>query len=114
MVQMCLKAAEKLAKEGIEAEVIDLRTVDPLDETKILDSVKKTSHLVVVQETWRQCSVSSEISAIVAEKALEYLDGPILRVTAKDVPIPFSPVLEEFVLPKEQDIIDAVHKSLNG
>jgi pyruvate/2-oxoglutarate/acetoin dehydrogenase E1 component len=113
MVQMCLKAAEKLAKEGIEAEVIDLRTVDPLDEAKILDSVKKTSHLIVVQETWRQCSISSEISAIVAEKALEYLDGPILRVTAKDVPIPFSPVLEEFVLPKEQDIIDAVHESLN-
>jgi pyruvate/2-oxoglutarate/acetoin dehydrogenase E1 component len=114
MVQMCLKAAEKLAKEGIGAEVLDLRTVDPLDEAKILDSVKKTGHLVVVQETWRQCSISSEISAIVAEKALEYLDAPIFRVTAKDVPIPFSPVLEEFVLPKEQDVIDAVHKSLKG
>lgn len=114
MVQMCLKAAEKLAKEGTDAEVLDLRTVDPLDEAKILDSVKKTGHLVVVQETWRQCSISSEISAIVAEKALEYLDAPILRVTAKDVPIPFSPVLEEFVLPKEQDVIDAVHKSLKG
>jgi pyruvate/2-oxoglutarate/acetoin dehydrogenase E1 component len=112
MVQMALKAAEKLAKEGIDVEVIDLRTVDPIDEVKLLESVKKTGHLVIVQETWRQCSISSELSAIVAEKALEYLDGPILRVTAKDVPIPFSPVLENYVLPKEQDILDTVHKAL--
>ncbi len=112
MVQMSLKAAEKLAREGIDVEVIDLRTVDPIDEGTLLESVKKTGHLVIVQETWRQCSISSELSAIVAEKALEYLDGPILRVTAKDVPIPFSPVLENYVLPKEQDILDTVHKAL--
>jgi acetoin:2,6-dichlorophenolindophenol oxidoreductase subunit beta len=112
MVGKSLAAAETLAKEGIDVEVVDLRTVDPLDEVKILESVKKTGHLVIVQEIWRQCSVSSEIAAIVAEKALDYLDAPIIRVTAKDVPIPFSPVLEEYVLPKEQDIVDAVKKSL--
>jgi pyruvate dehydrogenase E1 component beta subunit len=113
MVGKSLAVAEQLAKEGIEVEVIDLRTVDPLDEEKILESVKKTGHLVVVQETWRQCSISSEVAALVAEQALDYLDAPIVRVTAKDVPIPFSPVLESHVLPKEEDISDAVYKVLH-
>jgi acetoin:2,6-dichlorophenolindophenol oxidoreductase subunit beta len=113
MVQFCLAAAEKLAQEGINVEIVDLRTVDPMDEEKILESVKKTGRLVIVQEIWKKCSVSSEIAALVAENALEYLDSPIVRVTAKDVPIPFSPSLEEYVLPKEQDIIDAVKKVLN-
>jgi acetoin:2,6-dichlorophenolindophenol oxidoreductase subunit beta len=113
MVGKCLAAAEKLALEGIEAEVIDLRTIDPLDQETILTSVKKTSRLVVVQETWKDCSVSSEVAAVVAENALDYLDAPIVRVGAKDVPIPFSPVLEEFVLPKEEDILKAVYKVLD-
>ena len=113
MVGKCLAAAEKLALEGIEAEVIDLRTIDPLDKETILASVKKTSRLVVVQETWKDCSVSSEVAAVVAENALDYLDAPIVRVGAKDVPIPFSPVLEEFVLPKEEDILKAVYKVLD-
>ena len=109
-----MSAAEKLAQEGIDVEVIDLRTVDPLDRETILHSVEKTSHLVIVQETWGDCSVSSEISATVAERGLYYLDAPILRVTAEDVPIPFSPVLEEYVLPSEQKIIDAVHQVLKA
>jgi acetoin:2,6-dichlorophenolindophenol oxidoreductase subunit beta len=113
MVGKCLAAAEKLALEGIEAEVIDLRTIDPLDKETILASVQKTSRLVVVQETWKDCSVSSEVAAVVAENALDYLDAPIVRVGAKDVPIPFSPVLEEFVLPKEEDILKAVYKVLD-
>jgi acetoin:2,6-dichlorophenolindophenol oxidoreductase subunit beta len=112
MVGKSMAAAQALAREGIEAEVIDLRTVDPLDKDAILASVKKTSRLVVVQETWKDCSISSEVAALVAENALDYLDAPIVRVGAKDVPIPFSPVLEEFVLPKEEDIINAVHKVL--
>jgi len=94
--------------------VVDLRTVDPLDEATILASVRKTHRLVVVQETWRKCSVSSEVAAIVAEKALDYLDAPILRVTALDVPTPFAPVLEEFVLPNEQKIIAAVKQAMEG
>ena len=84
--------------------------MDPLDETKFLASIKKTHRLVVVQETWRQCSVSSEMAAIAAEKALYYLDGPVIRVTAEDVPMPFSPVLEERVLPSVDKIIAAVNR----
>ncbi len=102
-----------MAKDGVDIEVIDLRTVDPLDEAMILESVKRTGRLVIVQETWRDCSVSSEIAARVAEKALDYLDAPIVRVTAKDVPVPFSPVLESYVLPKEEDIFKAVRQVLN-
>jgi pyruvate dehydrogenase E1 component beta subunit len=113
MVGKSMAAAEKLSQEGIDAEVIDLRTIDPMDEEKILESVKKTGHLVIAQETWRQCSVSAEVSALVAEHALDYLDAPILRVTAKDVPVPFAPPLESFVLPNEQDIMDAVHNVLS-
>ncbi|MGD0876596.1 MAG: alpha-ketoacid dehydrogenase subunit beta [Anaerolineales bacterium] len=112
MVHKSLAAAEQLAKQGIDCEVVDLRTVDPLDREMVLESVKKTGHLVVVQETWRDCSISSEVSALVAEEAMDYLDGPIVRVTAKDVPVPFSPVLEEFVLPKESDIVAAVNRVL--
>ena len=110
MVSFCLKAAEKLAAQGINVEIIDLRTVDPLDETKFLASIQKTHRLVVVQETWRECSVSSEIAAIAAEKALYYLDAPVIRVTSEDVPMPFSPVLEERVLPSVDKIIAAVNR----
>jgi pyruvate/2-oxoglutarate/acetoin dehydrogenase E1 component len=110
MVGKALEASVELSRQGIEAEVIDLRTVDPLDEQTIFDSVRKTKRLVIVQETWRDCSISSEVSARVAENILEYLDAPILRVTGKDVPIPFSPCLEDFVLPQVTDIVGAVNK----
>ena len=110
MVTKALAAAEQLAREGIEAEVIDLRTVDPLDEETILASVQKTHRLVIVQEVWRRCSVSSEVAAVVAEKALDYLDEPILRVTARDVPNPFAPVLEEYVLPSVERIVETVRQ----
>ena len=114
MVTKSLAAAERLAQDGIEVEVVDLRTVDPIDEEAILASVRKTHRLVVVQETWRKCSVSSEVAAIVAEKALDYLDEPIIRVTAHDVPNPFSPVLEEYVLPSEEKITEAVKRVAGG
>jgi pyruvate/2-oxoglutarate/acetoin dehydrogenase E1 component len=114
MVGKSLAAAEQLAREGIDVEVVDLRTVDPIDEEAILASVKKTHRLVVVQETWRKCSVSSEVAAIVAEKALDYLDEPVLRVTAHDVPTPFAPVLEEYVLPNEAKIVAAVRQVMGG
>jgi pyruvate/2-oxoglutarate/acetoin dehydrogenase E1 component len=110
MVTFCLEAAEKLADEGVNVEIIDLRSVDPMDEEKFLTSIKKTHRLVVVQETWRECSISSEVAAIAAEKALFYLDAPVIRVTAEDVPMPFSPVLEERVLPSVEKIIDAVNQ----
>ena len=110
MVPLALAAAQKLAADGIEAEIVDLRTVDPLDEDVIFTSVKKTKRLVIAQEAWRDCSISSEVAARVAENILDYLDAPIVRVTAKDVPIPFSPTLEDYVLPSEDGIIGAVKK----
>lgn len=113
MVSKALSVADELAEQGVQAEVIDLRTVDPLDDELIAGSVKKTGRLVVVQETWRDCSVSAEIAARMAETVLDYLDAPIVRVTAEDVPIPFSPVLEERVLPNEQKIRDAVYRVLD-
>jgi acetoin:2,6-dichlorophenolindophenol oxidoreductase subunit beta len=113
MVGKSLAAAETLAKEGIEVEVLDLRTVDPLDEEAILTSLRRTHRLVIVQEAWRQCSISSEVAALVSEKGFDYLDAPILRVTAEDVPCPFSPVLEQRVLPGEDDIVRTVRRVLS-
>lgn len=113
MVLMSLAAAEKLAREGISAEVIDLRTLDPLDEETILASVAKTRHLVIVQETWPRCSVSSEVAAVVVEKGFASLDAPIMRVTGKNVPVPFSRPLEDYVLPQEADIVSAVKQVLD-
>lgn len=114
MLTKSLAAAEQLAGDGIDVEVVDLRTVDPIDEETILASIRKTHRLVVVQETWPKCSVSSEVVAIAAEKALDYLDEPVLRVTAHEVPNPFAPVLEEYVLPSEEKIIAAVRRVAGG
>ena len=111
MVHLALKAAEKLSVEGIEAEIIDPRTLVPLDEDVILNSVKKTGKAVVVYESWKRNGSGSEIVSIIAEKAFDFLDSPVLRIAAENVPIPFSPVLENFVLPSEEKIIENV-KSL--
>lgn len=110
MVGKSLNAAERLAQEGISVEVLDLRTVDPMDEEAVVRSVRKTGRLVVVQEAPLQCSVSSEVASIVMERAFDYLDAPVIRVGAKDVPVPFGHDLENFVLPQEEDIIAAVKK----
>ena len=109
-VPMALAAAETLAAEGIDVEVLDLRSLDPLDEDAILASVAKTNRLVIAQETWPHCSISSEVAALVVEKGFDSLDAPILRVTSKNVPTPFSPVLEDYVLPQEADIVAAVRR----
>ena len=108
MVLKALEAAETLAKEGVEVEVVDLRTVQPLDKETILASVEKTGRLVTVQETYDPCSVGAWVSAIVADEAFYSLDAPIRRVTAKFAPVPFSPKLETEVLPKTDDIVAAV------
>lgn len=105
MVQFALKAAEKLAKDGIDVEVIDMRTIKPMDTDTVIESVKKTNRLCCLQETWLTCSVASQISAVVAEQALDYLDAPIKRIGALDVPNPFSPKLEEYMLPSVEKII---------
>jgi pyruvate/2-oxoglutarate/acetoin dehydrogenase E1 component len=112
MVSKALDAAAALEKKGISVEVVDLRSVSPLDEECILASVKKTGKLMVLQETYRHCSVATDVSALVAEKGFDLLDAPIRLITAKDVPIPFAPVMENFVLPQTDTVIAAVEKLL--
>jgi pyruvate/2-oxoglutarate/acetoin dehydrogenase E1 component len=108
MVGRALEAAERLAAQGVSAEVIDPRTLSPLDEATIIGSVEKTGGLVVVDESPPHCSVASEISALVAEKAFDALNGPVRRVTAPHTPVPFAPSLEEAYAPSVQAIVDAV------
>jgi len=108
MVHKALATAEQLNKEGISAEVVDPRTLAPLDKQAIVKSVKKTGRLVVVSEDCKTAGISAEIAATVAEEALDYLDAPIRRVAEPDTPIPFSPTLEKFVIPDEKSIIKAV------
>jgi len=113
MVQRALAAAKALAAEGIDVEIVDPRTLVPLDEAAILESVAKTGRLVVADECHRSCGVGAEFAAIVAEKAFGYLKAPIKRVVTEDVPIPFSPPMEEFVEPTEAKIIQAVKEVLS-
>ena len=108
MVGLALKAAEALAGEGIEAEVIDLRTLRPLDIDTILASVKKTNRLVTVEEGWAPMGVGSEIAAQVVEKAFDWLDAPPLRVAGEDVPMPYAANLEAMALPSVEKIVQAV------
>lgn len=108
MVLLSLRVADRLAAEGISCEVVDPRTLDPLDTATILRSVEKTSRLVIVQEAVAQCSFASEVAALVAEEALDCLDAPIRRVTALDTPMPFAPKLEQFVIPSEERVAAAV------
>jgi pyruvate/2-oxoglutarate/acetoin dehydrogenase E1 component len=108
MVHESMKAAEQLAAEdGIEVEILDLRTLLPLDEEAILESVRKTSRLLIVHEDTRTGGIAGEIAMRVSEKAFEWLDAPILRVTAIDTPVPYSPPLEDYYLPQVADIVTA-------
>ena len=110
MMYTSLEAAEELAKEGIDAEVVDLRTLLPLDKETILQSVKKTNKLLIVHEDTKTGGIAGEIAAVACEGAFEDLDGPILRVTAKDSPVPFSPPLEERFLPNKNDVLAAARE----
>jgi len=110
MVYSALEAAETLAAKGISAEVVDPRTVSPLDMDSILTSVKKTHSLVIAHEAVKTAGAGAEIAAQVAEDAIDYLDAPIMRVGAPFVPVPFSPPLEEAFLPSAEDIVAAVEK----
>src|SRR5579883_3444397 len=103
-----LKAADELAGENISAEVIDLRTLKPMDAECIIESVKKTGRLVSVEEGWRQSGVGAEIAARVMEEAFDYLDAPVTRVTGKDVPMPYAANLEKLALPSVAEVITAV------
>ncbi len=108
MVGKALEAAEALAQEGISAEVIDLRTIRPLDTETIIESVKKTNRCVSVEEGWPAAGIGSEIAAVIMEHAFDYLDAPVKRVAGVDVPLPYAANLEKLALPQASHIIDAV------
>ncbi|HXF04711.1 MAG TPA: alpha-ketoacid dehydrogenase subunit beta [Blastocatellia bacterium] len=107
MLHKSLDAAHQLAAEGIDAEVIDLRTLLPLDDETILSSAAKTGKVLIVHEDTRTGGIAGEIALRITERVFEYLDGPILRVTAPDTPVPYSPPLEEFFLPQVEEIVAA-------
>ena len=112
MVLKALQAAEGLAAEGIDAEVIDLRTLTPLDLACVLDSVRKTNRVVIAHEACRRGGFGGELAAQIQEEAFDYLDAPIQRVGALDVPIPYSKPMEEYVIPDEERIVLAVKRVL--
>ena len=114
MVGFALKAAEQLAEEGIDCEVIDLRTLRPLDTDTVVESVKKTNRLVSCEEGWRFFGVGAEICATVVNEAFDYLDAPPARVHQKDVPLPYAANLEALSLPGVEDIVEAVRATVGG
>lgn len=105
MVHVALKAAEKLAEEGIEAEVVDLRSVSPMDSETIVNSVKKTHRLIVVDEDNPRCSVATDVAALVADQAFDYLDAPCKAITAPHAPVPFAPNLEDLYIPSAEAVV---------
>ena len=114
MVGTSLEVAKTLEKEGISVEVINLRTLRPLDRNTIINSVKKTHRVVTVEEGWPQCGIGSEIAAIIMETdAFDYLDAPVERITGADVPMPYALPLEKLALPQQEDIITAVKRAMN-
>ena len=110
MVWTALDAARELEKEGISLEVVDLRSLLPYDEETVLSSVRKSSKAILLHEDTRTGGMAGELAALIAEKAFEDLDGPIVRVTAPDTPVPFAPPLEEYFLPNAQKVADAARK----
>jgi pyruvate/2-oxoglutarate/acetoin dehydrogenase E1 component len=108
MVHKALEAASNLEKEGISVEVIDVRTLVPLDKQTIIESVKKTHRLLIVDEDYLSYGMTGEIAAVVAEEAFEYLDAPIKRLAVPNVPIPFSRPLEQYVIPSTERIIQVI------
>ncbi len=112
IIKEAYKAADELEKDGISCEIIDLRTVKPLDYEAILKSVKKTNRLVVLEEAWPFGNVSTEITYMVQSKAFDYLDAPVVKINTADTPAPYSPVLFQEWLPNHEDVIKAVKKVL--
>jgi len=112
MMKVAFAAADELSKEGIEAELIDLRSVRPIDYATVIESVKKTNRLVVLEEAWPLASISSEISYHVQRYAFDYLDAPVNRVTSLDVPLPYAPTLIEAILPSVERLVKAARAVL--
>lgn len=112
MLELSLKAADELEKEGIDVEIVDLRTLRPLDMDPVIESFKKTNRAVIVEEGWKSFGVGSEISSQIYEKAFDYVDAPIKRVAQKEVPLPYNRTLEQMALPQVEDIVKAVKEVL--
>jgi pyruvate dehydrogenase E1 component beta subunit len=112
MLEVSNKAADQLAKEGIEAEIVDLRTLRPLDMEPVLESFKRTNRAVIAEEGWRSFGIGSEIAARLYEEAFDYVDAPIQRVAQKEVPLPYNRSLEQLALPQVDDIVSAVREVL--
>ena len=111
MLHVALNAAQRLAEEGIEIEIVDLRSLRPLDLEPVIRSFKKTNRAVVIEEGWPICGLGAEVACQIYEHAFDYLDAPIIRLAAADVPVPYAKNLERLAIPHEEDLIDAV-KSL--
>jgi len=110
MLQTALEAANKAREKGISVEVVDLRTVYPLDKETILNSVAKTSKAIMLYEDTRTLGIGAEVSAIIAEEGFEYLDGPVIRISSPDAPIPYSPPLEDYFIPQVDDVMAAIDR----
>jgi pyruvate dehydrogenase E1 component beta subunit len=112
MLEISTKAAELLSADGIEVEIIDLRSLRPLDMEPVLESFKKTNRAVIVEEGWRSFGVGSEVASRIYEEAFDYVDAPIKRVAQKEVPLPYNRTLEQLALPQVEDVIQAVKEVL--
>jgi pyruvate/2-oxoglutarate/acetoin dehydrogenase E1 component len=112
MVQVALQAADELAADGIDAEVVDLRSLAPLDEATVLESIRRTGRLVVVDEDTARCSVAGDVATLAATGALEYLNAPVKLVTAPHTPVPFSPALEDLYVPTPARVAAAVREAM--
>jgi pyruvate dehydrogenase E1 component beta subunit len=110
IIKVAYEAAEQLAKDGIEAEIIDLRTIRPIDYASVIESVKKTNRLVVLEEAWPLASIASEIAFKVQKDAFDYLDAPALRVNGADTPLPYAPTLVDAFLPNADRIVRAAKR----
>jgi pyruvate dehydrogenase E1 component beta subunit len=114
MLEVSMKAAEALSKDGIEVEIVDLRTLRPLDMDPVVESFKKTNRAVLVEEGWRSYGVGAEIAARLYEEAFDYIDAPIKRVAQKEVPLPYNRALEQSALPQVEDVVEAVKEVTYG
>lgn len=112
MLETSMKAADQLAQEGVDVEIVDLRTLRPLDMEPVLESFKKTNRAVIVEEGWRSFGVGAEVAARIYEEAFDYADAPIQRVAQKEVPLPYNRTLEQLALPQVEDVIKAVKEVL--
>jgi len=112
MLEVSTKAAEQLAEDGIDVEIIDLRSLRPLDMEPVIESFKKTNRAVIVEEGWRSYGVGSEVTSRIYEQAFDYVDAPIKRVAQKEVPLPYNRRLEQMALPQVDDVVQAVKEVL--